>query len=203
MSSAPRDFSCYSTVKRCEVKKFYLARTCLLIGFAALLFASPGRAGFGTTVPVSAETATNIARSLFPVSLAVGTDKLFLTNPVVIFLDDRRIGLQAHLQAYDHRPEAGVAISEEGQVLVSGEVGYDMKTREVLLYAPRIDKLTFDNESEVTKRQRAEVQGAWEKQVTNPIRAQVPPHPFILPFKDGIQDVTYEKRSIFIQVWYP
>jgi hypothetical protein len=50
---------------------------------------------------------------------------------------------------------------------------------------------------------RAEVQGGWESQVTNPMRAEVPPHPFILPFKEGIQDVTYEKRSIFIQVWYP
>ena len=185
------------------MKKFCLARAFVLIGFATLVFATPGRAGFGTTVPVSAETATNIARSLFPVSLSVGAGKLFLTNPVIIFLDDRRIGLQAHLQAYDHRPQEGIAISEEGQVLVSGEVGYDPRTREVLLYAPRIDKLTFDNESEVTKRQRAEVQGAWEAQVTNPIRAEVPPHPFITPFKDGIQDVTYEKRSIFIQVWYP
>ena len=185
------------------MKKLYLATACLLMALGALMFANPGLAGFGTTVPVSAETATNIARSLFPVSLKVGTGNLFLTNPVIIFLDDRRIGLQAHLQAYEHRPEQGIAISEEGQVLVSGEVGYDLKTREVLLYAPKIDKLTFDNESEVTKRQRAEVQGAWETQVTNPIRAQVPPHPFILPFKDGIQDVTYEKRSIFIQVWYP
>ena len=198
-----RDFFRCSIAKRCDVRKLSLAPACLVLGLAALVFASPGRAGFGTTVPVSAEMATNIARSLFPLSLSVGSGKLFLTNPVVIFLDERRIGLQAHLQAYDHRPEAGIAISEEGQVLVSGEVGYDLKTREVLLYAPRIDKLTFDNESEVTKRQRAEVQGAWESQVTNPIRAQVPPHPFILPFKDGIQDVTYEKRSIFIQVWYP
>ena len=203
MPTPARDFSRYLTAKRCEVKKFCLVPTALLIGFAILVFASPGRAGFGTTVPVSAETATNIARSFFPVSLSVGAGKLFLTNPVIIFIDDRRIGLQAHLQAYEHRPEAGIAVSEEGQVLVSGEVGYDLKTREVLLYAPRIDKLTFNNESEVTRRQRAEVQGAWESQVTNPIRAPVPPHPFILPFKDGIQDVTYEKRSIFIQVWYP
>ena len=185
------------------MKKLYLAPACLLMALAALLFANPGLAGFGTTVPVSAETATNIARSLFPVSLKVGTGNLFLTNPVIIFLDDRRIGLQAHLQAYEHRPEQGIAISEEGQVLVSGEVGYDLKTREVLLYAPKIDKLSFDNESDVTRRLRAEVQGGWETQVTNPMRAEVPPHPFILPFKEGIQDVTYEKRSIFIQVWYP
>jgi hypothetical protein len=87
--------------------------------------------------------------------------------------------------------------------VVSGEVGYDRKTRQILLYEPRIDKLVFDKPSDVTRRLHAEVQAAWEAQVTNPIRAEVPPHPFIAPFKDGIQDVTYEKRSIFIQVWYP
>jgi hypothetical protein len=185
------------------VNRRYLVPACALLALAAIMLAARGYAGFGTTVPVSAETATNIARSLFPVSLKAGTDNLFLTNPVVIFIDDRRIGLQAHLQAYDHRPEQGIAISEEGQAVVSGEVGYDPKTRQILLFSPRIDKLAFDNDSDVTKRLRAQVLAAWEAQVTNPIRAEVPPHPFIAPFKDGIQDVTYEKRSIFIQVWYP
>jgi hypothetical protein len=185
------------------VKKLYLVPACALVALVALMFAARGFAGFGTTVPVSAETATNIARSLFPVSLKAGTGNLFLTDPVVIFLTDRRIGLQAHMQAYDHRPEQGIAISEEGQAVVSGEVGYDPKTRQILLYEPRIDTLTFNNESPVTKRLRAEVQAAWEAQVTNPIRAEVPPHPFIAPFKEGIQDVSYENRSIFIQVWYP
>jgi hypothetical protein len=73
----------------------------------------------------------------------------------------------------------------------------------VLLYSPRLDQLDFENPGEVTKRLRAEVQAAWDAQVSNPIRAEVPPHPFILPFKDGIQDVTYQKQSIYIQVWYP
>ena len=184
------------------MRKNWLFPACALL-LAAVLLSARGYAGFGTTVPVSAETATNIARSLFPVSLKSGTDNLFLTDPVVVFVDDRRIGLQAHLQAYDHRPDQGIAISEEGQALVSGEVGYDPKTRQILLYEPRLDKLVFDNASDVTRRLHAAVLAAWEAQVINPIRAEVPPHPFIAPFKEGIQDVTYEKRSIFIQVWYP
>lgn len=175
----------------------------LLATLVAVTGAAPVQAGFGTTVPVSAESATNIARSLFPVALDVGPGKLFLTEPVVIFLDDRRVGLRAHVQAYEHRPEQGVAISEEGDITVSGELGYDLKTRQVLLYSPRLDQLDFENPGEVTKRLRAEVQAAWDAQVSNPIRAEVPPHPFILPFKDGIQDVTYQKQSIYIQVWYP
>ena len=184
------------------MRKNWLFPACALLLAAAMLSAR-GYAGFGTTVPVSAETATNIARSLFPVSLKSGTENLFLTDPVVIFIDDRRIGLQARLQVYDHRPEQGIAISEEAQAQVSGEVGYDPKTRQILLYEPRIDQLVFDNANDLTRRLHAAVLAAWEAQVTNPIHAEVPPHPFIAPFKEGIQDVTYEKRSIFIQVWYP
>lgn len=167
------------------------------------MIATRGHAAFATTVPVSADTATSIARSLFPVSVRAATRNLFLTDPVVIFISDRRIGLQAQFQAYDHRPEEGVAISETGQLVVSGEVGFDPKTRQVLLYEPRIDKLLFDTQSKLTQRLHAEVQAEWKAQVSNPIRAEIPPHPFIAPFKEGIQDITYENRSIFVQVWYP
>ncbi len=175
----------------------------LWLALVVVLFVTArASAGFGTTVPVSAETSTNIARSLFPVSVVVGTGNLFMTDPVVVFLDDRRIGLQVHFQAYEHRPEKGIAISEEGQALVSGEVGYDRGTKQILLFQPRIDKLDFNGDSDVTRRLQSELLAAWKAQVSDPIRADVPPHPFILPFKDGIQDVTYEKRSIFIQVFY-
>lgn len=195
-------FCCWIAM-RCKVKRLWSAPLLLLLTLANMPGGAPAYAGFGTTVPVSAETATNIARSLFPVSLDVGPGKLFLTDPVVIYLDDKRVGLQANLQAYEHRPEEGVAISEEGEVTVSGELGYDLKTRQVLLYSPRLDNLSFDKPGDVTRRLRAEVQAAWDSQVTNPIRAAVPPHPFIQPFKEGIQDISYSKQSIFIQVWYP
>lgn len=174
-----------------------------LILLCSGLFAVTGAsAGFATTVPVSADSATNIARSFFPVSLVSGSGNLFLTDPVVVFIDDRRLGLQVRFQAYENRPEKGIAISEEGQALVSGEVGYDLESKQVLLYDARVDELAFDTESSVTQRLRADIQSAWQAQVTNPIRADLPPHPLILPFKDGIQDVTYEKRSIYIQVFY-
>lgn len=185
------------------MKKLRLSAACLIVSLALPVLAARVYAGFGTTVPVSAEMATNIANSFFPVSLKAGAGNLFLTNPVVVFIDDKRIGLKARLQAYDHRPEEGIAISEEGEAVVSGVLGYDAKTRQVLLFGPRIDKLSFDTDSELTRRLRAEVLAAWDAQVTNPVRADVPPHPFIAPFKDGIQDISYERRSIFIQVWYP
>jgi hypothetical protein len=185
-----------------KVKTLRICAAGLIFAVAYLLPVVAANAGFATTVPVSAETATNIARSLFPVSLAAGTGNLFLTDPHVVFIDDRRLGLQVRFQAYENRPEQGIAISEEGLVLVSGEVGYDLASKQVLLYEARVDELAFDTDSDVTRRLRADIQLAWDAQVTNPIRAELPPHPFILPFKDGIQDVTYEKRSIFIQVFY-
>jgi hypothetical protein len=174
----------------------------MLAAVVALLPVAGASAGFATTVPVSADSATGIARSFFPVSLVAGTRNLFLTDPVVVFIDDRRLGLQVRFQAYENRPEKGIAISENGQALVSGEVGYDPANKQVLLYDARVDELAFDTESNVTRRLRADIESAWKAQVTNPIRADLPPHPFILPFKDGIQDVTYEKRSIYIQVFY-
>ena len=185
--------------------KVYIQRlgaACLLVALAALLPVGGATAGFATTVPVSAESATNIARSFFPVSLVAGTGNLFLTDPVVVFIDDRRLGLQVRFQAYENRPEKGIAISEEGHALVSGEVGYDLASKQVLLYDANVDELVFDTESNVTQRLRADIESTWQAQVTNPIRADLPPHPFILPFKDGIQDVTYQKRSIYIQVFY-
>lgn len=185
-----------------NMKILRLGAVCLLTSVVALLPVVGANAGFATTVPVSADSATNIARSFFPVSLVAGTGNLFLTDPVVVFIDDRRLGLQVRFQAYENSPEKGIAISEEGRALVSGEVGYDLDSKQVLLYDARVDELAFDTESHVTQRLRAEIQSAWEAQVSNPIRADLPPHPLIQPFKDGIQDVTYEKRSIFIQVFY-
>jgi len=175
---------------------------CVLVIGAMFLPGTSAGAGFATTVPVSADSATNIARSLFPVSFAAGTGTLFLTNPVVIFIDDRRLGLQVRFQAYENRPEKGIAISEEGQALVSGEVGYDATGKQVLLYDARIDRLAFDRENVLTQKLRADIQSAWQAQLSNPLRADLPPHPFIAPFREGIADVTYAGRSIYIQVVY-
>tara|TARA_R110001599_G_C12277382_1_gene663213 strand:+ start:5828 stop:6391 length:564 start_codon:yes stop_codon:yes gene_type:complete len=179
-----------------------LGAGCFLAIITGLLPGVVATAGFATTVPVSADSATSIARSLFPISVASGTGTLFLTDPTVVFIDDRRLGLKVHFQAYENRPEMGIAISEKGQALVSGEVGYDPASKQVLLYNASIDELVFDSESAVTQRLRADIQSAWKAQFSNPIRADLPPHPLILPFRDGIQDVNYDRRSIYVQVVY-
>lgn len=174
----------------------------MLIGLAVVLAAAPGNAGFGTSVPISAELATNIAASMFPQTLDLGKGKLFLSDPSVIFVDLKRVAVQMRIQAYDHRPAEGVAESVEGTAVLSGEVGYDSVTRQVLLFRPQLDELVFNADSDYTKQVRDTIEREWQSKVTNPVRAEVPPHPYILPFKQGIQDISYGREGIVIQVWY-
>ena len=174
----------------------------VLIVHLSLITSEKGYGGIATSVPISAELATNIADNLFPVTVKTGNSNLFLTDPIVMFLDDRKIGLQVRFQAYDHRPAQGIAISEMGQALISGELSYDLVARQILLYEPRIDKLEFDQDNEVTRRFFTELKGSWSAQVTNPIRSEIPPHPYILPFKENIQDLSYDGTSINLEILY-
>ncbi len=156
----------------------------------------------GTTVPISAELSTSIAGDLFPVTLKLSKGNLFLTEPVVLFLDKGRIGMQVRFQAYDHRPAQNVAISEMGRAVFSGKIGYEPGTRQILLHDPRIDKLEFDRKNEITQRFLAQLKEAWSMQVTNPIRSELPPHPYLLPFKDNIQDLSYDGKNINLTMSY-
>lgn len=178
----------------------------LLPPVAALLIAltawTGAHAGFGTSVPVTAELATSIARSMFPQTLSVAGGKLFLSEPEVIYVDLKRVAVRVHVQAYDHRPEEGVALSEEGTALVSGEVGYDMGAGQVLLFQPVLDELSFARDTPFSRQISDAVNLAWKAQVTNPVRADLPPHPYIQPFRHGIQDISYGREGIVIQVWY-
>ena len=153
-------------------------------------------------VPVSAEMGTSIAGDLFPVALKLTGTNLYLTEPVLQFVDAQRIGMRMRLQAYDYRPEAGVAISETGWAFVSGELGYDPGTREFLLHNPRMDKLEFDRESAVTRRFSNEINAAWSGQVTNPIRTVLPPHPYLLPFRNNIKSLSYDGKTINLAITY-
>lgn len=168
----------------------------------SLMNASKAISGVGTTVQVSAEMGTNIADGLFPVTVKLDKANLFLTDPVVLFIDDMRIGIQTRVQAYDHRPEEGIAISENGMALLSGRLAYDPGTRQILLHDPKIDKFVFDRDSEVNQRFFAELNTAWSAQVTNPIRSEIPPHPYVTPFKDYIQDISYDGKSISLVILY-
>ncbi len=153
-------------------------------------------------MPISAELSTSIAGDLFPVTVKLTRGNLFLTEPVVLFRDKGRIGMQVRFQAYDHRPAQGVAISEMGRGVFSGKIGYDLATRQILLYDPEIDKLDFDRKSEITQRMLTQLKDAWNTQVTNPIRAELPPHPYLIPFKNNIQDLSYDGKNINLTISY-
>jgi len=155
-----------------------------------------------TTVPISAALGTNIAAGLFPVTLKLPGINLRLTDPALQYLDAQRVGLQAQFQAYDYRPVENTAISETGRAIVTGELGFDPRTREVLLHNPRLDALEFDRKSALTQRLSNEVKAAWSGQVTNPIRSELPPHPYLLPFRDYITNLFYDGKNIILVMRY-
>lgn len=159
-------------------------------------------AATGTTVPITAELGTSIAADLFPVTVKLTPGNLFLTEPHLLFLDERRVGMQVRFQAYDHRPAQNIAISEMGRAVFSGEIGYDPGSRQILLHDPRIDKLEFDRKNDVTQRLLAQLKAAWSAQVTDPIRAELPPHPYILPFKNNIQNVSFDGKVLNVTLSY-
>jgi hypothetical protein len=173
-----------------------------LIAYLLIINAGPAFSGIGTTVPISAELGTSIAADQFPLTVEMGQGNLFLTEPQVLFIDDKRIGIQVRFQAYDHRPAEGIAVSEMGRAQFSGELGYDPDARQVLLHKPKIDKLEFDRDSEVTHRLLDELKTTWAEKITNPIRSELPQHPYVLPFKENIQDLSYDGKSINLGIYY-
>ena len=168
-----------------------------------LLLALSLRADAGTTtIPISAELGTSIAADLFPVTIKLSPGNVFLTAPRLLFLERGRIGMQVRFQAYDHRPAQNIAISETGHAAFSGKVGYDPGTRQILLYDPQIDTLEFDRKGDVTRRLSGQMNDAWATQVTNPIRAELPPHPYLIPFRNNIQALSYDGNNINLTITY-
>ena len=155
-----------------------------------------------TTVLISAELGTSIAADLFPVTIKLTPGNVFLTEPRLLFLEQGRIGMQVRFQAYDHRPAQNIAISETGRAAFSGRIGYDPVTRQILLHDPMIDTLEFDRNSTVTKSILAQLQDAWRTQATNPMRAELPPHPYLIPFRNNIQALSYNGNNINLTVSY-
>jgi hypothetical protein len=174
----------------------------LLITCSLILIAPKTYAAVSTDIPVSAELGTSIAADLFPITLKLPKGNLFLTNPMLLFLDKGRIGMQVRIQAYDHRPTQSVAISELGHAVFSGKLDYDPGPQQILFYDPKIDKLEFDRKNTVTERLMTELNAAWSAQVTNPIRSELPPHPYLLPFKKNIQGLAYDGKSINLTIFY-
>jgi hypothetical protein len=173
-----------------------------ILASALALGAATTSWGIGTSLPVSAELGTSIAREQFPLTVQMVSARLFLTNPTLHYIDTRRIGLEARFQAYDHRPEAGVAVSETGRAVFSGELDYDPATRHILLYRAKIDELRFDRNNADSRRLAQEVRTTWSEQISDPLRAKLPNHPYLLPFRDNINDIAYDGRQITISVLY-
>ncbi|RLQ21767.1 hypothetical protein DWB85_10795 [Seongchinamella sediminis] len=159
-------------------------------------------AAFTTTVPVSEQLAGDVAVSSFPVAVAVDEFKLLLTEPQVMFLDAERIGLGVRLQAYDHRPAEGIAVSETGRAMLSGRVAWDAGSREVVLHEPLLEQLVFDRENSVTRQFSGLLQAEWSQRVSKPIRSQLPPHPYLQPFRGNIADIRYDGRHISLVLVY-
>jgi hypothetical protein len=175
---------------------FLLAACWLLTVFSTAAFAA------GTTVPISASLATGIATDMFPVTVKLDRGNLFLTNPKALFLADGRIGMQVRIQAYDHRPADGIAISEIGIGVFSGTLGFDADKRQILVGDPRLDKLAFVDNNAATQHFMQSIKSAWATQVTNPLRADIPPHPYVVPFKNNIRNLAYDGQNIILTLAY-
>ena len=128
--------------------------------------------------------------------------KLFLTKPSLLFLDNERLGMQVAFQAYDHRPQQGIALSETGRAWVSGVLDFDPVTRQVLLQRATLDKLEFDRSGEVSAQFSAQISATWQAQITDPIRSELPAHPYIMPIKVNIEDISYDGQNITINLVY-
>ncbi|MBK6511065.1 MAG: hypothetical protein IPG06_17565 [Haliea sp.] len=190
------------TTTRLLVNVYRMPVLALLIICSLSLAAVAALSAVATTVPISAALATSIAADLFPVTVKVSNGNLHLTQPVAQFLDNERVGMAVRIQAYDHRPAQGIAISEMGRATISGKLGYDPATQQVLLTDPRIETLEFDQKNVATQDFLAAIKSAWSVLVTNPMRAPMPPHPYLLPFRNNIQDLSYDGKNIMLTVSY-
>ncbi|NND66424.1 MAG: hypothetical protein HKN19_02445, partial [Halioglobus sp.] len=109
-----------------------------LIGSCYLALSIAAYAAIGARVPISADTATAMAGSAFPLTVTMERGKVFLTEPKVSFTDAQTISLQVRLHVYDHRPAEGVALSEMAHAVVTAQPDYDRGKRQILLKNPQL-----------------------------------------------------------------
>jgi hypothetical protein len=169
------------------------------------LFASSASAAFATTVPLSEESANSIASSLFPRAHTLERGRLYISKPLIWYPQPhstglRRVTLRVNLQILEQKPGQPLVATAPGLAEISGELGYDADTMQILLGDPRLDRLDFSvlgsQEAEVTKL----IYQEWEREVTNPMRFEPPSHPFLIPFMHGIRNISLEDEGIVIEV---
>ena len=173
----------------------------IVIG-ALALYASLAHSAFETSFEVSSGLGNRLAANEFPLTLELEPERLFVTQPTLIFLDKKRLGISVRFQAYDHRPAAKIAISETGAAQFSGELDFDPVTQRILLYNPKLDSLKFDRDTQDARHLSEKIKKAWLKQVSNPLQTDIPPHPYIEPFKNNIRDIVYDGQAITLHISY-
>ncbi len=173
----------------------------ILIGTLAF-YTSLAHSAFETSFEVSSEMGNRLAANEFPLTLELEPERLFVTQPTLIFLDKKRLGISVRFQAYDHRPAAKIAISETGDAQFSGELDFDPVAHRILLHNPKLDSLKFDRDTREARHLSEKIKKAWLDQVSNPLQADIPPHPYIAPFKDNIRDITYDGQAMTLHISY-
>lgn len=155
------------------------------------------------SLPLPKTLAETLVSGFFPRSIATEQGSLLLKDPSVLFLDDNRLGLRTDLQS----TASNVGIKDEdiveGAALVSCTIAYDQATAQLLLQAPRLDSLVLYTDDKTAARLRESLQRSWNKQSTDPLRVDLPKHPYLAPFKDGIQDIIVEDEVINVRVRLP
>jgi len=170
-------------------------------------------AAFGTTVPISAELATNIANSLFPQTVPLSENSLYLSDPIVLYANPGtatsshptrpRLRLQLNVQSLRRQADSTLKASAPGQAEVSGELGFDAISRQILLINPSIDRLQLGPGDPDGQAFREELDRQWDEQVTNPMRIDLPPHPYLIPFRQGIKDIRLDdQQGIVVEVLF-
>lgn len=174
----------------------------LLLLVLVALHTPATRAQIETSLPVSAELGTSIAQEQFPVTLKLDHAALFMTDPLLSYTDSERVALAVSFQAYDHRPDAGIAISETGKARFSGKLGYEPASAKVLLHQPQVDFLEFDRKNPASSALQRKVLAHWGDYVKDPMRFDLPRHPYLIPFRQNITDLGFDGQHIIISVAY-
>ncbi len=153
-----------------------------------------------STLTVSQDLANLITTTQFPLGLTLARGKVFLSKPSMLFLPQPRIGLAVKFQAYDHRPAQGIALSETGRAQISGVLDYDPTIRRLLIRDPQLEQLVFDRDNAASAQFRQDMEATWAQQVTNPIRTELPQHPFLMQLRRNLLSIGYDGSSILLHV---
>ena len=186
-----------------------VAATVLVIAIAT----RAALAAFGTTVPISVELATSIAATVFPQTVPLRQNSLYVSNPVVFYANPGtatssnrappRLRLQLNVQSLRRQADNTLKASAPGQAEVSGELGFDATTGQILLINPSIDRLELGSGDPDRRAFREELDKQWNEQVTNPMRIDLPPHPYLIPFRQGIKDIRLDdQQGIVVEVLF-